>query len=84
MRGRGDFILKENIWLLMEKLCWWNKKVFGKFDLAVEEGVRVLNETDELEDMDAESLALNRKASKNIWINLKIKETMLIQKSRLN
>lgn len=64
VRGRGDFILKEKIRLLKDKLRWWNKTVFGNFDLAVEEGVRVLNEMDELEDMDAENLALNRVASK--------------------
>lgn len=83
VRGRGDFVLKEKIWLIKEKLRRCNKMIFGKFDLAVEEGVRVLNETNEMVDTDAENLALNREASKSIWLNLRIKENMFIQKSRL-
>ncbi|XP_058746783.1 uncharacterized protein LOC131619733 [Vicia villosa] len=83
VRGRGDFVLKEKIRLLKERLRWWNKSVFGKYDLEVEEGVREMNELGEIDVADAESLANNRKASKRIWLNLKIKENMLIQKSRL-
>lgn len=55
--------------------------VFGLYDLKVDEGVRDLNETDEIKNIDEEKLALNRDASKRIWLNLKIKENMLIQKS---
>ncbi|XP_058751701.1 uncharacterized protein LOC131624805 [Vicia villosa] len=85
VRGRGDFVLKENFFkLIKERLRWWDKTVFGKFDLEVEEGVRDLNDSDDIEVLDAEKLSLKRDASNRIWLNLKIKENMLIQKSRLN
>ncbi|XP_058774298.1 uncharacterized protein LOC131648566 [Vicia villosa] len=79
--GRGDFILKE-------KLRWWIVNIFGRYDLVVEENVRVLNDGDEEvgeEDVVESNLMLERKrrASRDIWMNLKIKENMLIQKSRL-
>ncbi|XP_058726658.1 uncharacterized protein LOC131598027 [Vicia villosa] len=44
--GRGDFILKEKLRILKEKLRWWNVNIFGKFDLEVKENVRILNEGD--------------------------------------
>ncbi|XP_058733672.1 uncharacterized protein LOC131605316 [Vicia villosa] len=66
-------------------------KVFGKFDLAVEEGVRIMNEGDEMvDDVDGEEIVVGedelsrkRRAQSDFWLNLKIKENMLIQKSRL-
>ncbi|XP_058766319.1 uncharacterized protein LOC131639895 [Vicia villosa] len=84
VRGRGDFVLKEKIRLIKDRLRWWSKMVFSKYDLEVDEGVRDMNETYDLETVDAESLALNKEASKRIWMNLKIKENMLIQKAILN
>lgn len=72
VRGRGEFVLKEKFTLLKERLEWWNKEIFGKYNLEVEEGVR-----------DLETLAINRNANKRIWLNLMIKENILIQKSRL-
>ncbi|XP_058768560.1 uncharacterized protein LOC131642301 [Vicia villosa] len=88
IEGRGDFVLKEKLRLLKERLRWWNINVFGKIDLAVEEGVRILNEGDELVDEEDAAVSLleadrRRRASKDFWMNLKIKENMLIQKSRL-
>ncbi|XP_058758254.1 uncharacterized protein LOC131631478 [Vicia villosa] len=83
VRGRGDFVLKEKFRLIKDKMKWWNREVFGNIDLKVEEGVRDLNISDDMDVMDAERLALNRDANNRIWLNLKIKENMLIQKSRL-
>ncbi|XP_058726541.1 uncharacterized protein LOC131597898 [Vicia villosa] len=37
--GRGDFILKEKFCIIKDILKWWNKVVFGKYDLEVEEGL---------------------------------------------
>src|SRR3954464_4539723 len=59
------------------------KNIFGKIDLEIEENVQELNKWDDREVWD-EEIHLNKvKASKNIWFNLKLKENMLIQKSRL-
>src|SRR3954465_14998899 len=59
------------------------KNVFGKIDLEIEENVKDLNEWDD-RDYWEEEIHLNKvKASKNIWSKLKLKENMLIQKSRL-
>ncbi|XP_058776769.1 uncharacterized protein LOC131651118 [Vicia villosa] len=83
VQGRGDFVLKEKLRLLKDRLRWWNMNVFGKFDLEVEEGVRDLNALDDLELLNAGEIVKKKKASKRIWMNLKIKENMLIQKSRI-
>ncbi|XP_058754420.1 uncharacterized protein LOC131627572 [Vicia villosa] len=83
VHGRGDYVLKEKFRFLKERLKWWEKNVFGRIDLEIEENVKVLNDWDD-RDMWEEELHLNKvKASKNIWFNLKLKENMLIQKSRL-
>ncbi|XP_058783234.1 uncharacterized protein LOC131657901 [Vicia villosa] len=48
VEGRGDFILKEKLRMLKDKLRWWNINVFGKYDFAVEENSRLkwLNDGD--------------------------------------
>lgn len=59
---------------------WWNFNVLGKIDMLLEEGVRELNALGVLE----ESLEEEKKiASKNIWLNLKIRENMIIQRVRI-
>lgn len=83
VKGRGDYVLKEKFRLIKEKMKWWNKTIFGKYDLEVEEGVRELNELDDNVDLNAEVLSIKRKASKRIWLNLNIKENMPIQMSTL-
>ncbi|XP_058783019.1 uncharacterized protein LOC131657664 [Vicia villosa] len=88
VRGRGDYVLKEKLRLLKEKLRRWNIDVFGRIDLEVEEGVRELNMVDSrLEDVSEElrrELVEKRKeASSRIWRNMRIKENMLIQKSKV-
>lgn len=46
--GRGDFVLKEKLRLLKERLCWWNINVLGRIDLEIEESILNLNEADGL------------------------------------
>ncbi|XP_058776198.1 uncharacterized protein LOC131650510 [Vicia villosa] len=86
--GRGDFVLKEKLKLFKEKLKWWNKEVFGKFDLDMEGGVRDINIADEKLDPDDiahfnENLDKRREACCRFWKNLDIRENMLLQKSKL-
>ncbi|XP_058726467.1 uncharacterized protein LOC131597819 [Vicia villosa] len=91
VEGRGDFVLKEKIRLLKDKLRRWDKEVFGKFDLDLEEGVRVLNKVDERlvsfsnfsSSSFEENLFLRKEACSSFWRNLRIRENMLLQKSRL-
>ncbi|XP_058775615.1 uncharacterized protein LOC131649887 [Vicia villosa] len=91
VEGRGDSVLKEKLKILKESLKWWNLNVFGKYDLAVEEGVRVMNEGDEMVDdvdrgedsLGEDEVRRKRRACSDFWFHLKIKENMLIQKSRL-
>ncbi|XP_058784312.1 uncharacterized protein LOC131659088 [Vicia villosa] len=54
VQGRGDFVLKEKFRLIKERLKWWDKNVFGKVDLEVEEGVRDLNALDDMEFWEEE------------------------------
>lgn len=76
--GRGDFALKEKFRLIKQRLKWWNKTVFGKYDFEVEECVRELNEADDLDDMSEKVQAIKIKASCRFRLNLKINENMLI------
>ncbi|XP_058776597.1 uncharacterized protein LOC131650915 [Vicia villosa] len=85
---RGDFILKEKLRLLKDKLRRWNKEVFRKIELEMEDGVWDLNIADErlvsnhLASFD-DNLACRKQSSVRFWRNLKIKENMLLQKSRV-
>ncbi|XP_058725587.1 uncharacterized protein LOC131596868 [Vicia villosa] len=38
--GRCNFVLKEKLRILKERLRWWNINIFGKFNSAIEEGVK--------------------------------------------
>ncbi|XP_058784155.1 uncharacterized protein LOC131658925 [Vicia villosa] len=88
MEGRGNFLLKEKLRFLKDKLRSWNKGVFGKIDLEMEEGVLELNIADERlvsesNSFIADNLVLRKEACSKFWRNLRIKESMLLQKSRL-
>lgn len=90
VRGRGDYVLKEKLRLLKDKIKVWNKEVFGKFDLEVEEGVRDINRLDDLLDPSSSSpssfeddMVLRKHASCKFWRNLRIKENMLVQRAKL-
>ncbi|XP_058725904.1 uncharacterized protein LOC131597211 [Vicia villosa] len=50
--GRGDYVLKEKFRLIKDKMKWWNREVFDKIDLEVEEGVRDLNISDDMDVME--------------------------------
>ncbi|XP_058784819.1 uncharacterized protein LOC131659676 [Vicia villosa] len=88
VEGRGDFVLKEKLSQIKERLKWWNKTVFGRIELEAEDIVRDLNYGDSrLEDssegMLGESLNSRNDSNKRFWLNFRIKENMLVQKSRL-
>ncbi|CAK8566094.1 unnamed protein product [Lathyrus sativus] len=48
VEGRGDFVLKEKLKIFKDRLKWWNREVFGKIDLEVEERVGDINAGDAL------------------------------------
>ncbi|XP_058721686.1 uncharacterized protein LOC131593278 [Vicia villosa] len=88
VEGRGDFVLKEKLRLLKERLRWWNKEEFGKIDLEVEEGVRDINLGDDRLELETEDLHLGilkdrKEATSRFWSKFRIKENMLVQKSRV-
>ncbi|XP_058777150.1 uncharacterized protein LOC131651507 [Vicia villosa] len=88
VEGRGDFVLKEKLKLLKSRLKWWNKVVFGKIYLEVEEKVREINYGDDcLEDIldgNHSDLLLNRKEeTRSFWLNLRIKENISAQRSKV-
>ncbi|XP_058776659.1 uncharacterized protein LOC131650978 [Vicia villosa] len=88
VEGRGDYVLKEKLNRIKERLKGWNKTVFGRIDLEVEDSVRDINGgdsrlEDSTEEMLGESLNGRKEANKRFWLNLRIKENMLVQKSRL-
>ncbi|XP_058783622.1 uncharacterized protein LOC131658332 [Vicia villosa] len=88
VEGRGDFVLKEKLHLLKERLKWWNKVVFGIIDLEVEEGVKDIIFGDKLLELDSvelnpEIVKKRKEATNRFWTDLRIKENMLVQKSRL-
>lgn len=78
--GRGDYVMKEKLRILKDRLRWWSFNVFGKIDMLLEEGVRELNDLDKLEESLEEE---NKFSRKNIWLNLKIRENMIIQRARI-
>ncbi|XP_058776524.1 uncharacterized protein LOC131650829 [Vicia villosa] len=47
VEGRGDFVLKEKLRLLKDKLRIWNKDVFGRIDLEMEDGASKMNLADD-------------------------------------
>ncbi|XP_058751483.1 uncharacterized protein LOC131624543 [Vicia villosa] len=47
VKGRWDFVLKEKLKLLKDKLKRWNRDVFGKTNLDIEEDVNDINLADE-------------------------------------
>ncbi|XP_058726560.1 uncharacterized protein LOC131597918 [Vicia villosa] len=86
--GRNDFVLIEKLWILKNSLRWWNQEIFGRFYWEVEKGVREINEGDDAvggeNDLYWDIISLTRKeALSRFWLNLKIKENMLIRIYRL-
>ncbi|XP_058741681.1 uncharacterized protein LOC131614072 [Vicia villosa] len=81
--GRGDFVLKEKLRLLKPRLRWWNTNVFGSFDLDIDNEVKNINKVDDLNNVREGDLEDLRRGTSRFWINFKIKENMLIQRSRI-
>ncbi|XP_058756338.1 uncharacterized protein LOC131629578 [Vicia villosa] len=97
LEGRGDFVLKEKLRLLKDKLRRWDKEVFRKIELDMEQGVRDLNEADDRlvfatnsssssssSSSFVENFYLRKEACSSFWRNLRIKENLMLQKSRLS
>ncbi|XP_058763699.1 uncharacterized protein LOC131637125 [Vicia villosa] len=88
VEGRGDFVLKQKLFLLKGRLKWWNKEVFGKKDLEIQEEVNEINHRDLLLEVEAEEshpeiVTKRKEATRRFWRNLRIKENMLAQKANL-
>ncbi|CAK8537008.1 unnamed protein product [Lathyrus sativus] len=89
VEGRGDFVLKEKLKIFKDRLKWWNRVVFGKIDLEVEETVGDINAGDVLAEtvapggLSLEDTNSRKEAVTKFWTNLRIKENMLVQKSRI-
>ncbi|XP_058765704.1 uncharacterized protein LOC131639219 [Vicia villosa] len=80
---KGFIPFVEKFRLIKERLKWGNKTIFGKYDMEVEEGVRDFNASDDRKFWDEEAHEIKVKVNKRVWLNLKIKEDMLIKNSRL-
>ncbi|XP_058783306.1 uncharacterized protein LOC131657982 [Vicia villosa] len=88
VEGRGDYILKQKLLLLKGRIKWWNKEVFGRIDLEIQEEVREINCRDDLleldgEDFNPDTLIRRKEATSRFWMKLRIKENMLVQKANL-
>ncbi|XP_058768462.1 uncharacterized protein LOC131642211 [Vicia villosa] len=88
VEGRGDYILKQKLHLLKGRLKWWNKEVFGRIDLEIQEEVNDINRGDERlevegEDFNPDTLFERKEATSRFWMKLRIKENMLVQKANL-
>ncbi|XP_058765931.1 uncharacterized protein LOC131639452 [Vicia villosa] len=87
IEGRGDYVLKEKIRLLKASPRRWNEDVFGRFDLLIEDGVKRINVPDDLlksckEDEVDGLVKVRSEVSRKMWLNMRVKENMLLQKSR--
>ncbi|XP_058779060.1 uncharacterized protein LOC131653017 [Vicia villosa] len=88
VEGRGDYVLKEKLFRLKNRIKWWNKEVFGKIELEIEEGARDINFGDdrlevEAEDLHPEIIKGRKEATSRFWTRLRLRENMIVQKSRL-
>lgn len=87
VKGREDFILKENLKLLKEALRKWNKEVFGFLDLEVDKAVSSVNKLEFLEEggrvdnVDLFSKYLHE-ADLKMWQTLNYIESIFRKKSR--
>lgn len=81
-------MLKEMFRILKSYLRSWSLKAFEKMDLEIKEDKKNLNEAYALlsycmEDQVKGVVAHRTEATRRIWLNMKIKENTLLQKSRL-
>lgn len=80
VEGRSDYIIKEKLKILKVSLRRWNKKVFGLYDLKVEEGVKEINNVDKVllssDENEVEELVDKRSRTiYSIWRNCLLKTT---------
>lgn len=82
--GNKAFIIKEKLKLLKDKLRVWNKEVFGVVDLNIDKEVNELNSLDSIliENWDELVVAKRKEVTSKFWKDIRIKESMLFQKSR--
>lgn len=88
IEGNASYVVKEKFKLLRDRLCWWDKMVFGWVDLKIKEGVETLNEVEVdllciSSQISGEDQVKRIATQKAIWKNLHLKESILKQKSRL-
>ncbi|XP_058786237.1 uncharacterized protein LOC131660890 [Vicia villosa] len=88
VEGRRDFVLKQKLFFLKGRLKWWNKEVFGRIDLEIQEEVSAINGGDDLlelegDDFLSDTLFRRKEATSRFWMKLRIKENMLVQKANL-
>lgn len=84
INGLASFILKEKMKKLKDCLKRWNKEVFGVFDLNIDKLVKDMNVMEEAaasgDQIDVERV---KSLSAQFWDQLKYKEILLAQKSRV-
>ncbi|XP_058756965.1 uncharacterized protein LOC131630196 [Vicia villosa] len=76
--GRGDYVLKQKLFLLKNSLKRWNKEVFGRMDLEIQDEVSAINNGDVLletgDELINSDILFNRKeATSRFWTKLRIK-----------
>ncbi|XP_058783058.1 uncharacterized protein LOC131657708 [Vicia villosa] len=76
VEGRSDFVLKEKLQILKERLRWWNREVFGRIDLEVEDEVENINKRDSILEEDEVGDLINivkgrKEASSQFWLNMR-------------
>ena len=84
VEGKKYFVLKEKMKKVKEKLKKWNKEVFGFRDLRIENIVKDLNVVETLAaEGGPPEVDQRRVLNADFWRELRIKESLLAQKSRL-
>lgn len=84
VRGNKAYVLKEKLKLLKTSLRKWNKEVFGVLDFNIDDDVKDLNEIDSLlvNSFDVEAVCRRKEVSTKFWRDIRLKESLLCQKSR--
>ncbi|CAK8574978.1 unnamed protein product [Lathyrus sativus] len=86
--GSPSHVLVEKLKVLRNKLRWWNTHIFGWVDLSIEERVRDLNMIENEMDfirvnISEEVLTKRSEAQGKVWFNLKLKKSLVKQKSKV-
>lgn len=87
VEGKKDYVMKEKLKLLKDRLKWWNKEVYGWVAIQLEESVKEFNKVEAIVD-DKENEGnlkwIEKRKSLNLyfWNNLQRKENLIRKKSR--